>query len=75
MVSGQPCGNFSQGDNGRTRDKVAAYTGTSGRTLEKAIKIATAIEQHPELVSLNSGMNFGVNFGVKLFKTGWDTMV
>jgi hypothetical protein len=45
MISGQPCGNFSQGDNGKTRDKVAAYTGTSGKTLEKAIKVVASVSK------------------------------
>ena len=44
----QPSGNFPEGAPGRTRDKVAAYAGISGKTLEKAVKIVEAAEKEPE---------------------------
>lgn len=41
-------GNFPQPVKGKTRDKVAAYVGMSGRTLEKARKVVEAAEESPE---------------------------
>jgi len=32
----------------KARDKVAAYVGMSGRTLEKAIAVVEAAEAHPQ---------------------------
>jgi len=44
MVAGRPCGKFPQG---KARDKVAAFVGVSGRTLEKATKVIEAAEANP----------------------------
>ena len=41
-------GNFPQLDRGKTRDKVAAFVGKSGRTLEKQVAIVEAAEAEPE---------------------------
>lgn len=39
---------FRNGDKGDTRDKVARYTGISGKTLEKAEAVVEAAEKEPE---------------------------
>jgi len=41
-------GKFPQGEPGKTRDKVAAVTGVSGRTYEKAKQVVEAAERNPE---------------------------
>lgn len=41
----RPCGNLPQGETGKTRDKVAAALGTSGKTYEKA-KAVQASDPH-----------------------------
>jgi N6-adenosine-specific RNA methylase IME4 len=41
-------GNLPQGAMGKARDKVAAYAGTSGRTLDKARAVVEAAEAQPE---------------------------
>jgi uncharacterized protein GlcG (DUF336 family) len=38
----KPCGKLPQGSTGKTRDKVAAALGVSGRTYEKAKQVAKA---------------------------------
>lgn len=36
MIAGQkPSGNFPEGSNGETRDKIGAFADVSGRTIEK----------------------------------------
>lgn len=39
----------SPSEKGQTRDKVAAYVGLSGRTLEHAAKVVEAAERNPEM--------------------------
>lgn len=41
-------GNFPQGSEGKTRDKVAAALGVSGKAYEKANKVVEAAEKEPE---------------------------
>lgn len=41
-------GKFPVCDEGRSRDKVAAYVGVSGRTVEKTIAVVDAAEREPE---------------------------
>jgi N6-adenosine-specific RNA methylase IME4 len=45
-------GNFPPIPRGKTRDKVAAYVGMSGRTLDKAVAVVEAAEAEPELHDL-----------------------
>ena len=42
------CGNLPQPDQGKTRDKVAAAVGVSGRTYEKAKQVVEAARAEPE---------------------------
>ncbi len=44
----EACGNFPQASTGKTRDKVAAAIGMSGRTYEKAKVVVEAAESEPE---------------------------
>jgi N6-adenosine-specific RNA methylase IME4 len=48
MLSGKPGGNLPQGQTGKTRDKVAAFAGVSGRTIEKAEAVVKAAEEDQE---------------------------
>lgn len=45
---GTPSGKLPEGGTGQTRDKVAAYAGVSGRTLEKAAAVVEAAAREPE---------------------------
>jgi N6-adenosine-specific RNA methylase IME4 len=45
-------GNFPPIPRGKTRDKVAAYVGMSGRTLDKAVAVVEAADAEPELRDL-----------------------
>ena len=42
------CGNFPQAKKGKTRDKVGAFVGASGRTVEKMEAVVNAAENDPE---------------------------
>jgi ParB family transcriptional regulator, chromosome partitioning protein len=42
-----PSGKFPQGLTGQTRDKVGAFAGMSGRTVEKVAAVVKAAEQNP----------------------------
>jgi hypothetical protein len=42
-----PSGKFPQGLTGQTRDKVGAFAGMSGRTVEKVTAVVKAAEQNP----------------------------
>lgn len=44
----QHCGNLPQGETGKSRDQVAAFTGFAARTLDKATAIVAAAEAEPE---------------------------
>ena len=44
----EPCGKFPQGSEGKTRDKVGAALGVSGKTYEKAKQVVEAAEAEPE---------------------------
>ena len=48
MRAGKPCGNLPQGETGKTRDKVSARVGMSGRTYEKAKTVVQAAEREPD---------------------------
>ena len=48
MLAGKPGGNFPQGAGGKTRDRIAAFAGVSGRTVEKIAKVVEAAEAEPE---------------------------
>jgi N6-adenosine-specific RNA methylase IME4/ParB-like chromosome segregation protein Spo0J len=49
MIEAAKVGKISTpSDGGKTRDKVAAYVGVSGRTLEKAAAVVAAAEAEPE---------------------------
>jgi hypothetical protein len=51
ILAGKPSGNFPGAASGRARDKVGAFAGVSGRTVEKIAKVVAAAEADPE----NSG--------------------
>jgi hypothetical protein len=42
-----PQGKFPEGQAGQTRDKVGAFAGVSGRTVEKIAKVVEAAEREP----------------------------
>jgi N6-adenosine-specific RNA methylase IME4 len=44
----EPCGNLPQGEIGKTRDKVGAALGMSGKTYEKAKAVVEAAEEDPD---------------------------
>jgi hypothetical protein len=48
VVENCPHGNGNGNGNGKTRDKIAAWAGISGRTLDKLKAVAEAGEQDPE---------------------------
>ena len=47
MIAGKPGGNFPQGAGGKTRDRIAAFAGVSGRTVEKIAKVVEAAAAEP----------------------------
>ena len=40
--------NFHNGETGKTRDKIGAFCGLSGRTMEKIAEVCDAAEADPE---------------------------
>ena len=48
-------GNFPEQSKGRTRDKVGAYVGVSGKTLEKMEVVVDAAEAEPEKIRQIAG--------------------
>lgn len=55
--AGVPCGNLPQGEVGKTRDKVGAAVGMSGRTYEKAKAVVQAAAEDPDLAPLVERMD------------------
>lgn len=47
-LGGEGSGKLPEASRGRKRDKVAIYTGVSGRTLEKAMAVVDAAERAPD---------------------------
>jgi ParB/RepB/Spo0J family partition protein len=46
---GKACGKLPQASKGKTRDRVAAAVGLSGRTYDKAKRVITAADEQPEI--------------------------
>jgi hypothetical protein len=44
----EPSGNFPEGSTGQTRDKIGAFAGVSGRTVEKIAAVVEAAEREPD---------------------------
>jgi ParB family chromosome partitioning protein len=49
QVGRPPGGKFPQGTTGKTRDKIGAFAGVSGRTVEKIAQVMRAAEAEPQV--------------------------